>query len=137
MNERMKNALNALYRDLRELAACVDTGQSEEASHAKKSKRGKRRGVAPSQLELPIDEKAASKSAFMTTTEAARYCRFVTSGGLRKAWYAKLVFPSGRRGGKNILIWQRGELDRFLRGELLKPKEAEKLLMPDERGERP
>lgn len=73
---------------------------------------------------------AELKRDLVTTTEAAVYCGFRTPGGLRKAWYAMLVFPAGRRGGRRTLMWEKKELDRFLRGEPLKKSQAEGVLMP-------
>ena len=87
-----------------------------------KGMRGKRRSPGPPATELPRD--------VVTTTEAARYCGFRTPGGLRKAWYAMLVFPVGRRGGRRTLMWSKKELDRFIRGETIKKAQVEGLLMP-------
>jgi hypothetical protein len=90
-----------------------------------KGMRGKRREPGgASTASLPMNRE------FVTTTEAARYCGFRTPGGLRKAWYAMLVFPVGRRGGRRTLMWEKRELDRFLRGEPLKKSQAEGVLMP-------
>jgi len=60
-------------------------------------------------------------SPFLTTSEAARYCRFRSNAGLRKAWYRGDVFPTSRRGGKGTLVWHVDELARFLRGKASRP----------------
>lgn len=85
--------------------------------------RGVRRS-APPEMSFPVGKD------LLTTAEAARYCSFRTLGGLRKAWYDLLVFPAGRRGGRRSLMWNRQELDRFLRGEPLKKSDAAGLMMP-------
>ena len=73
---------------------------------------------------------AVNGEEYLTTTEAAKYCRFRTPGGLRKAWHALLVFPCGRRGGRNMLLWEKKELDRFCRGQPLLQSQAMGVLMP-------
>lgn len=86
--------------------------------------RGVRRSTPPEMMSFPVGKD------LLTTAEAARYCSFRTLGGLRKAWYDLLVFPAGRRGGRRSLMWNRQELDRFLRGEPLKKSDAAGLMMP-------
>jgi len=86
-------------------------------------RRGKRR-------ELAAMPEPSSTAEYFTTSEAAKYCRFLTQGGIRKAWYDLQVFPCGRRGGLNILTWRRSELDRYMRGEPLKKSEMGDKLMP-------
>ncbi|MBI5532157.1 MAG: helix-turn-helix domain-containing protein [Deltaproteobacteria bacterium] len=54
---------------------------------------------------------------FMTTADAAAYCGFKTTGGIRKAKHDGKIKPIGRRGGSGPWMWSRDELDRFLRGE--------------------
>jgi hypothetical protein len=53
---------------------------------------------------------------FLTTSEAARYCRFRSNAGLRKAWYRGDVFPTSRRGGKGTLLWHVDEWRGSLAG---------------------
>lgn len=52
----------------------------------------------------------------MTTSEASVYCRFKTTGALRKARLEGRIRSYGRRGGTGTLMWEQSELDRFLRG---------------------
>jgi hypothetical protein len=54
--------------------------------------------------------------ALMSTSIAARYCGYKTTGGLRKAHFDGKVFPTGRRGGVGPWTWARVDLDAFLRG---------------------
>jgi len=91
-----------------------------------KGRRGQRREIPAAEPERP----ASPGEPHLTTTEAAIYCRFLTPGGLRKAWYQLLVFPVGRRGGRGTLMWRRAELDRFLRGAPLLQSEAAGVMMP-------
>jgi hypothetical protein len=53
---------------------------------------------------------------FMSTTLAARYCGYKTTGGLRKARLDGKIRPSGKRGGAGSWTWARADLDAFLRG---------------------
>ncbi len=52
----------------------------------------------------------------MTTSVAARYCGFKTTGALRKARLDGRVTPAGRRGSRGSLTWAKAELDRFMCG---------------------
>jgi hypothetical protein len=54
---------------------------------------------------------------YLSTREASLYCGFKTTGALRKALLEGRIRAVGRRGGTGTLMWERGELDRFLRGE--------------------
>lgn len=55
--------------------------------------------------------------SLMTTSHAARYLGYRTTGALRKAHLEKRIFPVGRRGGRGTWMWAVADLDRFLRGE--------------------
>lgn len=87
------------------------------------------RGHRRPKEEAPMVEPIDAHENF-TTSEAARYCRFRTPGGLRKAWYSMFVFPYGRRGGRMTLMWRRSELDRFLRGEPRDMSDTKDILLP-------
>ena len=102
----------------------VQIGKSKPMP-SKVGQRGKRRPV----IDFSENPFPPWQDSF-TTTEAALYCRFRTPQGLRKAWYSMEVFPYGRRGGRHTLMWNRKELDRFLRGEPLKSRKAAGLLLP-------
>jgi hypothetical protein len=52
----------------------------------------------------------------MTTADAAAYCGFKTTAGLRKAKMQGRVVAVGRRGGVGPMMWHRSDLDHFLRG---------------------
>jgi hypothetical protein len=54
---------------------------------------------------------------YLSTREASLYCGFKTTGALRKALLEGRVRAVGRRGGTGTLMWEREDLDRFLRGE--------------------
>lgn len=56
---------------------------------------------------------------YLTTSNAARYCGYKNSEGLRKARRSGKVHPVGRRGGDGPWMWDVAELDAFLRGVLL------------------
>lgn len=53
----------------------------------------------------------------LCTADAAVYCGFKTLSALRKAKMLGKITPAGRRGGTGTLMWDRRELDRFLRGD--------------------
>lgn len=54
---------------------------------------------------------------YLTTAEAAAYCRFKSVFGLHSAHRAGKVFPVGKRGGgRGTKMWRREDLDAFLRG---------------------
>jgi len=52
----------------------------------------------------------------LPTAQAARYCGFKTTDGLRKAYERGKIRPVGRRGGDGPFMWRRTDLDRFLMG---------------------
>jgi hypothetical protein len=62
---------------------------------------------------------AADWPPYLTTAEATRYCRFKTTGALRKAAREGRIRPAGRRGGNGTWMWAREELDAFLCGRTL------------------
>lgn len=64
------------------------------------------------------DESKVNGSPFLTTKEAAEYCRFTSAHGLYSAAKRGKVKPYGRRGGgRGAMLWTVTELDRFLRGD--------------------
>src|SRR5579872_3498631 len=71
---------------------------------------------------------------YLTTAEATRYCRFKTTGALRKAAREGRIRPEGRRGGKGTWMWAREELDAFLFGRKL-PSDAPVTPPTDDGGE--
>jgi hypothetical protein len=79
--------------------------------------RAERGEVDPPGIPTSRTVESGTGSGYLCTTEAARYCGFKTSGGLRKAYLDGRVYPSGRRGGRGTWMWDKTQLDRFLRGE--------------------
>ena len=75
---------------------------------------------------------AAGDKPYLTTREAAVYCGFRSSSGLRKAHHDRRVFPVGRRGGTGPCVWAVEDLDRFLRGERPLGSAAERSGAPSE-----
>jgi len=76
-------------------------------------------------------------SPFLTTAEAAAYCGFKTTAGLRKARMLGRVAAWGRRGGRGTLMWKREDLDEFLRGGRVQNGNLKVVARerPEERGE--
>lgn len=87
------------------------TSRREGPGVKKAGARGKRR-------EVGVEGKGGSSPfgwpPVMVTADAARYCGFKTTGGLRKAAKDGLVKPMGKRPGSKTLLWDKEELDRFL-----------------------
>ena len=63
---------------------------------------------------------------YMTTRQAADYCGFKTTGAMRKARREGRVRPVGRRGGRGTYMWDRLDLDAFLRGEPSADREGDR-----------
>ncbi|MBP9113512.1 MAG: helix-turn-helix domain-containing protein [Polyangiaceae bacterium] len=60
---------------------------------------------------------ADSQARYLTTAEAALYCRFKSTAAIRKARLEGRLHPVGRRGGTGTWMWSVDELDRFLQGQ--------------------
>ncbi len=63
-----------------------------------------------------LERQVAFWPDFMSTSLAARYCGYKTTGALRKARLDGKIRPSGKRGGAGSWTWARADLDAFLRG---------------------
>ncbi|MBK8695067.1 MAG: helix-turn-helix domain-containing protein [Deltaproteobacteria bacterium] len=57
-----------------------------------------------------------TERTYYTTAEAAEFCRFRTTGAIRKAVKEGRLRSVGPRGGHGTHIFLREELDRFMRG---------------------
>ena len=57
-----------------------------------------------------------SERPYLTTAEAAEFCRFKTTGAIRKAVMEGRLSRAGRRGGRGTLVFLREDLDRFMCG---------------------
>jgi len=79
-------------------------------------------GVAVAPLhDASVDQTARSVRGwppYLTTTAAALYCGFKTTGALRKAAREGRIAAAGRRGGSGTWMWRREDLDAFLCGRL-------------------
>ncbi len=64
----------------------------------------------------PASAPERARGPFLTTREAAAYCRFKSTSALRKAKLEGRLAPVGRRGGRGTWMWSRESLDEFLRG---------------------
>lgn len=100
IDERLSASLTAVAAALRACAETVDSLALTAAS---------RQSASPA-------AQADNWPDLMSTSVAARYCGYKTTGGLRKAHFDRKVFPTGRRGGVGSWTWARADLDRFLRG---------------------
>ena len=100
IDERLSASLTAVAAALRACAETVDSLAVMAAS---------RQSASPA-------AQADKWPDLMSTSVAARYCGYKTTGGLRKAHFDRKVFPTGRRGGVGPWTWARADLDRFLRG---------------------
>lgn len=100
IDERLTASLTAVAAALR---ACAETVEALALSAEA------RRDPSPS-------ARADEWPDLMSTSVAARYCGYKTTGGLRKAHFDRKVFPTLRRGGVGSWTWARADLDAFLRG---------------------
>src|SRR5688572_14660691 len=62
---------------------------------------------------MPRDDREAP---LLTTREAAEFCRFKTTGAIRKAVREGRLRPAGRRGGRGCHMFWRADLEAFLCG---------------------
>lgn len=68
--------------------------------------------------------RALPPDALLTTREAALFCGFRSASALRKAKVEGRIRPAGRRGGRGTLVWEVGELRRFMLGRPVPERDA-------------
>ncbi len=72
----------------------------------------------------PAQLRALPPDALLTTREAALFCGFRSTSGLRKAKVEGRIRAAGRRGGRGTLVWEVAELRRFMLGTAAPERDA-------------